>query len=108
MEHIYTARGIPMGSQTQVGFVGSLAQVLQQRMSDLEGRALALRWAVPIHPVPNMAPMRQPQWPLYEQRFHRIGAYALELGRQANIGSGLRPQGKVLPDRASLDETPNV
>lgn len=61
------ARGFFLDGQTQVGCAGSPAQVLLQRMSDLEGRALALRWAETILPAIGTVPMHQLPWPLCEQ-----------------------------------------
>ena len=72
---IHISRGIPLDSRTQVGFCGSSAQVWQQRMSDLEGASLALRWVEPIRSWKNIGSLCQFPWLLHEQQPPLMGEY---------------------------------
>ena len=107
-ESVFVVRGIPIDGQTQVGCAGLPTQVLQQRMSDLEGHALALRWSVTIRPVTSTVQMRQPRWPLCEPQFLRMGERELEPVRQEDTESARRLREIALSDRAAFTETPNV
>lgn len=42
-------RGFPLGDRTQVGFYGTVQDVLQQQKSSEEGFPLSLRWQEPTH-----------------------------------------------------------
>jgi hypothetical protein len=68
----FVIRGFSIDPQTQVGFYGSSDQLLQQRMSDLEGRLPSLRWLVTIHPLIGTGQTHQPLSPLYGQPLRRV------------------------------------
>lgn len=106
-ESVFVARGIPTG-QTQVGYAGLPTQVLQQRMSDLEGHAVALRWVATIRPETNTGRMRQPMWPLCVPLFPRMEVRELPPSRREDTESVRRLPKIALPDKSALMETPNV
>ena len=83
-------RGIPLDEQTQVGFCGSPAQVWQQRMSDLEGRALAHRWEWMTQQHQRIAPMYQFGSMLEKQLSHPNPEHALQPNHQKDTET-LRP-----------------
>ena len=94
-------RGIPLDEQTQQGFCGSLAQVWQQRMSDLEGRALARRWEWMTQLPQRIAPMYQLGCKLGEQLSHPNQEHALQPSRQIDTETLRSVQERALLDKES-------